>query len=497
MVFRYLSFQRAPPSRLIIGGESTISIAPSISNDLRDESYELNGRQQQKGQLDIQVAWILTASSQLRSTSTGHEQPIRLVKKEESIAWHGSHSAWKNIELTTPSKETLQQAGCTTGDQSWELRLAMWIQQDYGRPTDTQRRVMPLSKKLKTQHLLALAKPPSQASFGKHLLIDPAQATTASSAGKTVFLPVSTPPIELIDPKAASSSTTSAPKFAEVSRLWRTESRRGEADTVRDLDDWVEIREENGFELDRHVWDASIPLMTYLGDPDKDDALLPRKDVTVLELGAGTGLLSIWLQRQVAAIDKEEVHLLEKSNSDQQDKELDEQTQEQQQATSRSKVKFILTDVDSAVPLMNKNIAINHTTEDDGLQIDVLDWFDTSKLSNLLLPNDELDTSPRDILVLASDCFYNPSSYEAFASVLKGAFELGAHRRVGRIRCLLSKKHRHEEEKTFKSFLQNVGLSLKLAQGQDDGPIGDVTGDEDTDIIGTWGIYEVLYNAKQ
>lgn len=118
-----------------------------------------------------------------------------------------------------------------------------------------------------------------------------------------------------------------------------------------------------------------------------------------------------------------------------------------------------------------------------------------------------------DLLILASDCSYNPDTYDAFCAVLRRLFTLYAPASTGKTqgsaqpsgpRCLglVSKKHRHEDEGRLWEVLRSTPVAaggeqpVRLEATLLDGWPGpgfdhDADGDEGDDDEGKWGIFAV------
>jgi predicted nicotinamide N-methyase len=120
-----------------------------------------------------------------------------------------------------------------------------------------------------------------------------------------------------------------------------------------------------------HTWPGSLALLSYLAE---QPALL--HDKRILELGAGTGVLGIGC------------HALLRDSGDGH--------------------AIVVTDLPSAVPLLNRNIELNGASAHATAR--ALDWADVSGLNGLCPPFD---------VVLMAEVAYLPEVYPALASVVR------------------------------------------------------------------------------
>lgn len=247
MPIEYLSFQR-PPSRQVRHGE-TVTIAPLIANDLRDEPHS----PEDSAGTSIQVAWVWVSHSGQRAATSDQDQnergkqrlPIEfsLAKTEESILWMGVQSSWKSVSVIAPSANDiarLQRGAVSKGQGSGTLRIAMWVDQMSSPISDLQAdRPNKPFKTGKGQGDVVTSR-----GLSHRLSVKPKDVSTRSAAGDTVFVPVLSPAIEVLSNETASPK---AEKFVENSRFLRYESIEGR-------DGYIEVLEQNGFELDKVSW---------------------------------------------------------------------------------------------------------------------------------------------------------------------------------------------------------------------------------------------------
>lgn len=432
MPLQYLSFQRSPPRSVSVG--STISVAPLITNDLRDQVYA--PYEHDENPVVMKLAWLLEGSK--------GRSFLQLCKQLDDITWTGPESAWKNVTISVPA---VRESGS-------RLRLAMWVESHEERP-----RV----KRTKTSR--------SDNALLSALTIDVEQVQKQIIGDKTVFLPVLTPPIH----NRSNDSSSSSPKLSALTRLWKTNDHG---------DGHIEIHEESGFELDKHVWDASIPMMVLLQGAAEDgfSELIPSspsgvtedgrdQPLVILELGAGTGLLSIHLSK-----------LLSMRSS----------------KVCTTATNLFASDLPSALGLIERNMELNGLPQSakSGPSVIELDWFEKAlppPLQEALQPQRE-GTRPPDLLVLASDCSYNPDTYSAFAALLSRLLEHVSDQ-GSRAAAILSKKHRHEDERRLWVALEGAGLDAELLQGQGFGCGGPSQDGEQHDstgaALGQCGIYRI------
>ncbi|PWN29738.1 hypothetical protein BDZ90DRAFT_258646 [Jaminaea rosea] len=279
MPFQYIGFQRLPPSSL--SPSQSLQVAPLIANDLRDEVFL---PEDGEDGVELKLAWVM----EKHDAAQGREGFV-VVKTEQSVQWIGPDSAYRKVDIACPSVKELKKAVQSATLKDAALRLAMWVEVIEPPPKSHKR----------------AKKSPQETNAGQDvsscLLIRPTEAVRRSQAGETVFLPVLTPPIKTTGPGSASLSMSPA-KLTHVSRLWAYDSNEDEGQGCFAA---IEIEEEIGFELDKHIWDASIPLLSLLMAPpdskssssvDSDASIIPHGPSRVIvELGAGTGMLSIGL----------------------------------------------------------------------------------------------------------------------------------------------------------------------------------------------------------
>ncbi|KAK4687388.1 hypothetical protein P7C73_g2716, partial [Tremellales sp. Uapishka_1] len=190
--------------------------------------------------------------------------------------------------------------------------------------------------------------------------------------------------------------------------------------------EWRELKiiEQTSFDLDKKIWDSGIALSSLLFS--RPVSLRPvyeilHRDCNVLEIGSGTGLVSIALSKILSA--------------------------------STHSHEIVATDLGSAIDLMEENIALNSVR----VQARVLDWDSP-------LP-DWVDTlAPH--LIVAADVTYNTASFPSLIATLS-ALIATQHRPP----LLLAYKERDPSERDLWDMLTQKGVRLRK--------IDDVVGSEE------------------
>lgn len=155
------------------------------------------------------------------------------------------------------------------------------------------------------------------------------------------------------------------------------------------------IREEYGLTLGSHIYDSSIILLRYLElnlDTLRSSLLKDfvgnegaKCDVSILELGAGCGLVGIWLSSVLGSCIANS-HIIDG-------------------LTAQSKVSVYLTDKKQQLPLLQHNIDVNAgaTTGPGSVQLScaALDWADNAQLRAF-----KTDCGT-PTLIIAGDVFYD------------------------------------------------------------------------------------------
>ncbi|WVO13234.1 hypothetical protein L204_100847 [Cryptococcus depauperatus] len=206
----------------------------------------------------------------------------------------------------------------------------------------------------------------------------------------------------------------------------------------------LKIIEQTSFDLDKKVWDSGLALSAWLHEHLSDSMTLPplgqrilslltqKERLKVIELGSGTGLVSIALS-------------LAHPN----------------QSTSRWDI--TATDLESAMPLMNENLVLNslgivhldHVVDEtisSRLSVDakVLDW-------DRPLPIWVAEDLPQ--LIIAADVTYNTSAFPSLLSTLSSLIcppnDSSAHPLL-----LMAYKERDSGERELWQMLEGQGIDM-------------------------------------
>ncbi|KAJ3502835.1 hypothetical protein NLJ89_g8708 [Agrocybe chaxingu] len=198
--------------------------------------------------------------------------------------------------------------------------------------------------------------------------------------------------------------------------------------------------EKTSFDLDKKIWDSGIGLSSWLVELLENPALTEAdaslqsvrsaffspKSKRILELGTGIGVVSIALSvlRSGLSLDA---------------------------SSERAQDRIIATDISSAMPLLEENIASNSqyyaSARPEAL---VLDWDDAE------LPDEVKVLGGLDAIVMA-DVSYNTASFPSLARTLSRLIRLGPKPPV----ILLGYKERDEDERTFWKMAGGVGIRFE------------------------------------
>ncbi|KAJ7668331.1 putative methyltransferase-domain-containing protein, partial [Mycena rosella] len=172
----------------------------------------------------------------------------------------------------------------------------------------------------------------------------------------------------------------------------------------------VRITEQTSFDLDKKIWDSGIGLSAWL--VSSPPSFLSSPDpLHILELGAGTGMVSIVL------------------------------------GALRPDDHIIATDVESAMPLLEHNIAAN----DSRVQAAVLDW-DEEEFPECVRECEALD------MIIMADVAYNTASFPSLVRTLKGLVNSSAKRP----RVIMGYKVRDAGERALWAMAEAAGIELTL-----------------------------------
>ncbi|KAJ7252757.1 putative methyltransferase-domain-containing protein [Mycena haematopus] len=171
----------------------------------------------------------------------------------------------------------------------------------------------------------------------------------------------------------------------------------------------VVITEQTSFDLDKKIWDSGIGLSSWLVQHPPSFLSSP-KPLRILELGAGTGIVSILL------------------------------------GVIRPEDRIIATDVASAMPLLQHNIATNESCVEGA----VLDWDEDE------FPECVQECGAFDVIVMA-DVTYNTASFPSLVRTLKTLVNLSPKRP----RVLLGYKERDPGERALWGMAEVAGIVLQ------------------------------------
>ncbi|GFF28307.1 UPF0665 family protein C23C4.06c [Aspergillus udagawae] len=182
----------------------------------------------------------------------------------------------------------------------------------------------------------------------------------------------------------------------------------------------LRIWEETGNSIARHIWDAAIASVIYLGQVTtktlgSTTAPLPSllqgqrsTPLHAIELGSGCGIVGIALAQLL------------------------------------SHCSVLLTDLHEVEEIVMKNIAVARPAPSSQLRYQPLDWDEK-------LPSDLCDGHID--LILVSDCTYNADSLPALVNVLDRLVQMSPDAVV-----LVALKRRHDSEEVFFSLMDSVNL---------------------------------------
>ncbi|KAF8475360.1 putative methyltransferase-domain-containing protein [Russula ochroleuca] len=357
-MFFYFSFLRTPPQS---GSQSSsVVFTPQVTNDLRTEPYPSS--------IDIFYWWI----------SYTPQNVTRLSEPAKLTTWR-QENAYKPLQIPPPSKKLIGAA----------------------------------------------------AEIDCSLVLTPAPSVTSSvidlrdpEIGR-VPLPVCSLPIRIsVSPQqqqrrdVANTTTTKSPKQEAITRSFRLFDDDGDAIPL------MQIQETISFDLDKKLWDSGIGLSAWLVHlssvknvsavessipseqqpavvPELKERLFGSKECHIIELGAGTGIVSLALAalRSVTSSTSQGFH--------------DESC-------------ILSTDLPSSMELMSYNIRTNAALYPNCAPTSLpLDWDEE-------LPETVQNVRERggfDLVVMA-DVTYNTSSFPALLQTLASLLALSAAHHV-------------------------------------------------------------------
>ncbi|MCO5588075.1 hypothetical protein L7F22_042030 [Adiantum nelumboides] len=375
----YLSFHKAPPIQ-ISEKDQFVSIAPTIHNDLREDVYF----SQDGVPLSITVAWLV------KSKDGKDGRKLELIEEACSIAWLDGTQAYKNVQVKIPPTKFV--------DKAQDLHLALYVKNDE-----------------------------QVNSWQFDLLND-----ILDQSSNFVFVPALSAPIKVKKRDITSSRSRTLSRLFDIG-----------------LEVPIIMEEQIGFDLEGHLWDAALHMVRWLHCQLKRDPnsilvkmLRNRSSLKILELGAGTGFVSISLSALVSNID----------------------TQADQDIARRTSI--LATDLMPAMEVLKQNIKYNSTSRDKVvLRAEVLDWEDITP--------DGYD------LIFVADCTYNPSYFDALCQAIRCSLNPDGL-------CLLAKKHRHIDEESLSDSIKNNSLTHELIHGKDA-----ILAQDSSHSFTGWGLYKI------
>ncbi|RPD52647.1 hypothetical protein L226DRAFT_460788 [Lentinus tigrinus ALCF2SS1-7] len=205
-------------------------------------------------------------------------------------------------------------------------------------------------------------------------------------------------------------------------------------------DGFLTIREQTSFDLDKKVWDSGVGLSSWLvelassphgasGEPasiaQARDALLSSDGRRIIELGAGTGIISLTLGALRSA------------------------------RTTQKDGYILTTDLGSALPLLQHNITTNanlfSTPSSHPTPLE-LDWDEP-------LPEDVRSVDGGFDAIVMADVTYNTASFPALVRTLDALLHLSPPGRSPTI--VLGYKERDSEERTLWEMVKAIGVTFE------------------------------------
>ncbi|KAJ3827245.1 putative methyltransferase-domain-containing protein [Lentinula raphanica] len=370
-MFYYVSFLRPPPLQVL--PSSLVIIVPQIANDLRTELYE--------GSQDIFYSWSLATSG----------NSINATKSARLTTWRQTN-AYKEIAVPLPP-------GVRDG-QSWRLSLSP-------EPLHT----------------------PIDFKFGSRL-------------GELPF-PVMSMPITF-----TKNAGNESKKQESIERHYRLTFAR-DVQRSSEADHTLKIIEQTSFDLDKKIWDSGIGLSSWIvslannTEPGthenrtliaqlRDALFNPTSTGKIIELGAGTGIVSLTLGvlRSVLATDEGE-------------------------GEEEGDGCLLTTDLPSAMPLLEHNISLNShlfARPADLPKAEVLDW-------DAELPSSTHALRGTLNAIVMADVTYNTASFPALIRTLSNLINLNPVDKPPLI--LLAYKERDVTERSLWMMAEEINIHFE------------------------------------
>ncbi|KAI9067953.1 hypothetical protein FKP32DRAFT_1643182 [Trametes sanguinea] len=358
-MFFYISFLRPPATQSYPSG--SISITPQVANDLRTEPFD--------GAQEIYYSWS--------PVNPARAEPYPSITTPQKLTVWRQSSAYKEIPVPLPQ-------GLRDG-QSYRLVLTAHGQ---GKP-----------------HIINLA---------------------AHDLGARPFPVLSMPVLFSSRGRAAHAGE----KQEQIERVYRVPLQAGE-------NGFLTVREQTSYDLDKKIWDSGIGLSSWLVQLAQEpvqasehaevsraqDALFSSEPRKIIELGAGTGIVSLTLGALRSVSLKDEAGCI------------------------------LTTDLESAMPLLEHNVSANATlfnTTSTRPRPLVLDW-DAEELPEAVRAV-ELGF---DAIVMA-DVTYNTASFPSLVRTLASLVRLSPPSKPPVI--ILGYKERDADERTLWDMFKDAGV---------------------------------------
>ncbi|KAH9830026.1 putative methyltransferase-domain-containing protein [Rhodofomes roseus] len=370
-MFFYLSFLRPPPSQAL--PSDSVSITPQVANDLRTELLD-NAQ-------DIYYAWCLPPAP--------HAKPNQLpaITKPQKLTTWRQGSAYKELSVPTPP-------GIREG-QSCCLLLTTHAQ---GYP-----------------HLINLG---------------------STDVGQRPY-PVMSMPILFCSKNSKGKSPAYSEKQEHVERIYRIPLNSSEQVFMR-------VKEQTSFDLDKKVWDSGIGLSSWITTLANDDsiassagilarmksAILSPERRSIIELGAGTGMVSLTLGALRSA----------KAPDD----------------------SLLTTDLASAMPLLEHNISNNASifrSDASRPRALTLDWDEP-------LPPEVSSVQDGFDVIIMADVTYNTSAFPSLIRTVSDILRLRSSvppstPELRKTMLLLGYKERDPAERMLWEMMRDIGVRLE------------------------------------
>lgn len=338
--------------------------------------------------LSVTVAWLIKAGKQ-----------FELIEEACIVLWLDSTQAYKNVQVKVPSSVKAK-----------ELHLALYVKDD--------EQMKPWQFNLMSDKI--------------------------GQSNNTVFVPALSAPIKIKRRNVKSESITEI-RSRTLSRLFEV-----------GLKAPIVMEEQIGFDLEGHLWDAALHLVRWLHLELKNGSkslllqkLKERPSLQVLELGAGTGFVSIALSALLSST-------ITKAEED--------------AAAAGRQASIIATDLMPAIEVLQRNMDYNLLSRRNvDLHAEVLDWEEVKKD----------DKQNKYDFIFVADCTYNPAYFDALCHAIRSSLQSNGI-------CLLAKKHRHIDEDNLWNSIRKNSLTFDLIHGND----AVLAEDNDHAFIG-WGLYQL------